>query len=954
MKRRDFLQLLGIGAAAATLQFTGVSPAAAAEQTGRYRRFEDVYRNKWTWDRVARGTHGANCAGNCAYNVYVRNGLVWREEQQGMYGGHATDDVPDYGPRGCQKGLRHAKYMYGPQRVLYPMKRVGERGEGKWQRISWDQATTEIADKFIDTALAHGPETISIGSGTQMSVKLASMSSLLRFASITGVMVPEFYSGVGDLPTGVFMTVGKVYTGDTMASIFKSRCCLIWMSNPAATRIPDAHFFWEARYNGTEVVAISPEFTPTAMHADKWLNPKPGTDIALAMGMVHTILEEKLYDADYIKEQTDLPFLVREDTGEFLLATHMSIVEKLAVNDNTFYMWDEATDSLVIAPGTGAPEKPMARDRSKYGSLELGAIKPALEGNWEVETLNGPVRVTTVFEYLKKRAADHRPEIAGKITGMNPSTIQTVARSFAKAKPAMIYTGYAACKWLHGDMLQRAMMLLLSLTGNQGVVGGGLQFANAPKARGMNAFAFADVGPGLRIVSGTTWDYDQGNMKELTAKHYGEELARDYHEKYQHSVDEGWFPEYGRRPWKMGFFAGNNGANWRASADRWRETAFGKLETIVTMTPDTSITAHYSDYVLPIAHHYERCDIVMQARTPYAQVVDAAVPPLGESVDDWECFRRLAEAIQRRARERGVSPFRDNVDGRTMRRDLGRTHDLYTMNGKISSTKDVVQFIINTTPGIPKMSYEEFAARGIVRLEGSDSPAWEDEASPYHAEIFTSVKKKKPYETLTGRQQYYFDHEWFLEYDEALPGHRDPLMFEGFPLQMMMGHARHGIHSTWRDDSLMVSLQRGEPDIYVNPEDARARNVRDGDLIRVFNNGGEFYAQAHFSNGIQPGMLFMYHGWDPMMFKDRKNFSSVITTAGLIKPTSLAGDWGHLGYKPLEFAPNQTYKDFSVDFALHEKRDYPFMGDRTDVGANRKDAAIPGMEHASAGSKASA
>lgn len=923
IKRREFLQLLGLGTAATALQFTGVSVAQAAENTGIYRKTEDVYRNKWTWDRVARGTHGANCAGNCAYNVYVRNGIVWREEQQGWYG-PSGDDVPDYGPRGCQKGLRHAKYMYGKQRVLYPMKRKGERGEGKWERITWEQATEEIADKFIDHAVESGPETISIGSGTQMAVKLASLSALYRFASITGVMVPEFYSGVGDLPTGVYMTVGKVYTGDTMAAVYKSKSCFIWMANPAVTRIPDAHFFWEARYNGTEVVAISPEFTPTAMHADKWVNPKPGTDIALAMGMVHTILKEKMYNAEYIKEQTDMPFLVNEETGEFLLAADMNIVDKLAVNDNTFYMWDEATDSLVQAPGTGAADKPLGRDRRKVGSLKLGDIKPALEGSWEVKTLEGTVKVTTVFELLKKRAEEHRPELAAKITGLNENVIIDIARTFAKNTPSMIYTGYAACKWLHGDMLQRAMMLLLALTGSTGVVGGGLQFSNAPKARGITSFAFADVGPGLRIVSGTTWDYDQGNMKELTEKHYGKELADDYDKKYQYSVDEGWFPEFGRKPWKMGFFAGNNGANWRAAGERWRETAFGKLETIVAMTPDASVTSHYADYVLPIAHHYERADLVMQARTPYAQIVDAAVPPLGESVDDFEAFRRIAEAIQKRAKERGIAAFSDNVDGRTMRRDLQRTHDQYVMDGKLKDSRDIVQYIINSTPGIPKMSYEEFASKGMVRVEGSDGPAWDNDESPYHSEIYDSVNKKKPYETLTGRQQFYFDHEWYIEYDETLPAHRDPLMLEGYPLQFMMGHARHGIHSTWRDDSLMVALQRGEPDIYVNPDDALARKVDDGDLIRVFNGEGEFFALAHISAGMQPGMVFMYHGWDPMMFKDRKNFSSVITTAGLIKPTSMAGDWGHLGYQPLEFAPNQTYKDFSVDFELAEKREYAF------------------------------
>ena len=71
---------------------------------------------------------------------------------------------------------------------------------------------------------------------------------------------------------------------------------------------------------------------------------------------------------------------------------------------------------------------------------------------------------------------------------------------------------------------------------------------------------------------------------------------------------------------------------------------------------------------------------------------------------------------------------------------------------------------------------------------------------------------------------------------------------------------------------------------------------------------------AHVSAGIQPGMLFMYHGWDPMAFEGRNNFSSIIPTSGLIKPTSMVGDYGHLGYRVLAFAPNQTYKDFSVEF----------------------------------------
>ncbi len=133
---------------------------------------------------------------------------------------------------------------------------------------------------------------------------------------------------------------------------------------------------------------------------------------------------------------------------------------------------------------------------------------------------------------------------------------------------------------------------------------------------------------------------------------------------------------------------------------------------------------------------------------------------------------------------------------------------------------------------------------------------------------------------------------------------------------MMMGHARHGIHGQWRDDSLLVSLQRGEPDILVSPEDAEARGVTDGDTIRVFSPLGSMIIQAHVSSAMQPGMIFMYHGWDPMMFEGNQNFGGVIPTAGLIKPTSLVGGYGHLHFSPLPFAwiPNATFKDFTCDF----------------------------------------
>ena len=910
--RRQFIQ--GSGGGLLALKFGAIK---AQDDVPAYGRWEDIMRNKWTWDRVARGTHGTNCTGNCAFNVYVKNGIVWREEQQGEYG-HSSPDTPDYGPRGCQKGLRHAKYMYGKQRVLYPMKRVGIRGEGKWERVTWKQAMDEIADKFIDYTLEYGPASITQGAGTQAAMKQTVFPAMGRFVATSGIEYPEAFAGVGDLPTGLYMTTGVPLLGDTMAAVFKSKCCLVWFCNPAVTRIPDAHFFWEARYNGTEVIAIAPEFTPTAMHSSKWINPKPGTDAALALSMVHVILEAGLHDADFIREQTDLPFLVRTDNGKFLRET--DVVGGEGARDNLFYIWDETTNALAEAPATGNPPPPpgVPIPVMNQGSIALGDLAPALEGRFTVATAAGDVEVTTVFEMTRAKMAEYAPEIAADITGVSPDVIRQVARKFATAGPAMIFTGYRVCKWMHGDLIQRAFMLLLAITGNQGKPGTGIQIANYDFETQI-AYMIADLPP-PRIATTSRWDYTKANHKELTREVYGEELSAHLDKYYQKAVDQRWFPDYSQTPWKMGIYTGSNAANWRVSGKRWREEGFNVLETVVTMTPDMSATAMYSDYVLPIAHHYERKDFMLESRTPYAQVLDAAVPPLGEAVDDFESYRRLAEAISRRARERNIAPVQDSMFGMPIVRDMTKYLDQYTMGGRFQSAEDIAQWLMDNNHGVPDMKFSELAQKGIVRVNDSDGIVY-GPGSPYDTKINRSLIDKQAYQTLTSRQQFYIDHDWFMEEGEALPAYREPVSIKGYPLRMVMGHVRHGIHSMWRDDSLMLSLQRGEPDIYVNPDDAAERGVADGDKIRVFNSFGSFEVVAHVSSMVQPGMTFMYHGWDPMMFPGRQNFGAVISSGGLIKPTSMVGGYGHITFRSFFYEPNATFQDVTCDFAKHADSD---------------------------------
>ena len=134
LDRRDFLRVSAAGVASVALGLWNLRPASAAAKGAAtitpvaYGDWRDVYRERWTWERVARGTHtNTNCVASCAWNLYVREGIVWREEQNGNYAA-SNATVPDFNPRGCNKGACASNLFLGPARVTHPLRRVGPRG----------------------------------------------------------------------------------------------------------------------------------------------------------------------------------------------------------------------------------------------------------------------------------------------------------------------------------------------------------------------------------------------------------------------------------------------------------------------------------------------------------------------------------------------------------------------------------------------------------------------------------------------------------------------------------------------------------------------------------------------------------------------------------------------------------------------------------------------------------
>ncbi|MFI5394264.1 MAG: molybdopterin-dependent oxidoreductase [Candidatus Binatia bacterium] len=924
-------------------QLASAATPASGDGGGEYRDWEDLYRTQWQWDRVVKGTHlRANCASACSWNVYVKDGVVWREEQPDVYS-QTNDTLPDFGPRGCQKGACYGALMYSPSRIKYPLKRVGPRGSGSWRRISWEKALAEIADAMIDTVLSDGPGAIAYDFGTNIDFGPNSAAELLLF-SLLGVPTLDTLAGVGDLPIGAIQTWGLVNVDGSADDWFHSDYIVVWSMNPDHTRIPDAHFLWEARYKGARVVTIAPDYNSTAIHGDLWLNPGPGTDAALGLGMANVIIAEHLYDAAYVKEQTDLPFLVRQDTKRFLRQSDL----QAGGRDDIFYFWDEARKDVVEAPGSMGHSVQSLRLRT--GRVWGSVIQPVLEGTFTVRGTDGrPITVQPLFELLKGALADYTPERAALITDIGAATIRRVAREFATARAALILASFGSCKHYHTDLIQRAMILLLALTGNQGKRGAGLRLsamwsmfgfeslASGFEMNSLQRLALKLYRPSVRRIeqemqrvareerpfqSLNVWLWYHAGMAEVAGRHgwYDPGLPKSAAAYMDEAVQKKWTPVYpapGKDPKIYFSTAGNALRRWPAPQQAER-VLWPKLRLIVDIDFRMSTTALKSDIVLPAAAYYEKRGIkYAQSYVPYIVFGDKAVEPLGEAKCEWEFYGRLAEQIQQRARQRGVGPF-TGVLGEP--RDLSTVYERWTFNGRFTWQDDIppLEYILANSSQTPGLTWKEAAERGAVRIQsigmyGPGTAVCSDFTpgeTVYPSQWF--VEQKEPWPTLTGRQQFYLDHPWFIEAREALPCHKElPPIGGHFPLRLTGGHTRWSIHAIWRDQRQLLRLQRGEPVVYMNDGDAKKRGLRDHDRVRVYNDLGEFIAVVKLTPTVRPGQLVNYHAWEPYQFRDWKGSQEVI--ASPLKPLHLVGDYGHLQYRMYYIAPGYAPRGTAVE-----------------------------------------
>lgn len=538
------------------------------EESPRPRDTEEIYRRRWQHDKIVRSTHGVNCTGSCSWKIYVKDGIITSETQQTDYPS-TGDDFPEYEPRGCPRGATFSWYTYSPARVKYPYirsdlyelwkaersveenpiqawknivtdpekrnKYVKARGKGGFVRANWQELCKLIASSVIYTIKKYGPDRVA-GFSPIPAMSMVSYAGGARFLSLIGGTILSFYDWYADLPPASPQVWGEQTDVPESADWYNAKYFIIWGTNLPQTRTPDAHFMVEARYNGTKVVGISPDYAEYDKFADIWLPARAGTDGALAMAMTHVILNEFYvkqqvpYFINYVKKYTDLPFLVtikqngsdyRTDT--FLRAKDLGDTQNLA--EWKTVVWDENTNKPEIPNGSIGfrwdGDSKWNLNLTKENGKEINPLLSFLNQSDEVIEVTFPyfaeeeggvirrgvpvkhvkdadghiLKVTTVFDLMMAHVGVNRslsgeypedyhdplpytPAWQEEITGVHRNHVIQVAKEFADNAArtegkSMIAMGGGTNHWHHSDQIYRAILNLVLLTGSQGVNGGG-------------------------------------------------------------------------------------------------------------------------------------------------------------------------------------------------------------------------------------------------------------------------------------------------------------------------------------------------------------------------------------------------------------------------------------------------------------------------------------------------
>src|SRR5579859_776126 len=393
--RRQFIQSTGVVLGAAGLGLShgnkvlkaltqAPSPAAASSE-----KLVSVF------------TPCAGCHQKCVLRVHVVDGRIVKNEAWPFA------DQPD-DTHCCVKGISSAALPYYPDRLKYPMKRAGNRGEGKWTRISWNEALDTIAQKLKETRDKYGSQAVLIdhtgSSVTPQAGDVNSGAEAIRFENLFGSTLPDGWYDDTSCVVGNYFTTGNDLEGSDPRGMMQANLIMVWGANPAESAFRDWKHITLARQKGVPVIVIGHLFDPTAAKADQFVPIKRATDAALALAMIQVIVASDLQNKAFLRQNTVAPLLVRDDNGKLLREADI----KSDGSPDKFVAWDQASQAAVIV------------EKGKLGAPDTVALTGAI-------VVNGVACHTSFQQLVDLVNAQYTPEKAAEITGVPADTIRDLA-----------------------------------------------------------------------------------------------------------------------------------------------------------------------------------------------------------------------------------------------------------------------------------------------------------------------------------------------------------------------------------------------------------------------------------------------------------------------------------------------------------------------------------------------
>jgi anaerobic dimethyl sulfoxide reductase subunit A len=658
----------------------------------------------------------------------------------------------------CLRGRAQIHRVYAADRIKYPMKRVGKRGQGNFERISWDEALNTIADQMKRIKDKYGNAALYIHYASGVNWKGPDgRNPMARLM----VMFGGYQGYYNSYSTACYSSVLPYITaaaGNSSDDVLNSRLIVLFGDNSIVTRAGGdniGYYYLKAKENGTKFISIDPILTDTAIALGaEWIPINGGTDVALIAAMANVMVKENLYDKEF-------------------MATH-------AVG------FDEDT----LPEGAPANSSWMAYIMGKGDGIEK------------------------------------TPEWAAPITGVPATTIVRLAREIALTKPCAMFQGWGWQRRAQGEQPVRALPILAAMTGNFGVSGGGPGLRPTGMAFNMDSAPSVAANPIKVLFPVFKWPDFITRGTEMTTGPEDRLRNGDHLEANMKFM------------WNLG---GNTIINQHSDINLTTKILQDETKLEMLVVTDVSMTpsAKFADILLPDTTGFEAEEIITgeghseKGNHAWALLNHKVVEPMYEAKPSLWVAEQLADRL-------GLGDqFRD---GHSTPEDW---------------EKDIIASAQKNYPDFP--SLEEFRKVGIYKVS-SDKPTVAFAA-------FRADPAANPLKTQTGKIEVYSPYLASLNDPDQIPavpkyipeweGVGDPLRAK-YPLMMSSTHWVARSHSTF--DNVDYLREAHPQSLWINPIDAAYRGIKNGDMVRVFNDRGEVHLPAYVTVRIRQGTTNMPQG----------------------------------------------------------------------------------------------